>query len=114
MTRRDKIKAKILARCEIDPETGCWLYMGRTSGNGRGGGYGRFDFDGGTMATHKAMWVCEHGPVPPKKQLDHTCPGRRRNCCNPDHLELVTHKENQRRRDAHRKAKSADDERLAA
>jgi hypothetical protein len=52
------------------------------------------------------MWVCEHGIIPPKKQLDHTCPGHRRLCCNPAHLELATHKENQRRRDKRIKARA--------
>ena len=100
MTRIERIKAKIMARVVIDQETGCWLWQGPTSGEGRGGGYGRFCLDGGTMATHKDMWICEHGPIPPRKQLDHTEPcGNRRNCCNPAHLELVTHKENMKRRD---------------
>jgi hypothetical protein len=49
------------------------------------------------MAVHIVMFVLEHGPIPPRKQLDHLC--RTRRCVNADHLELVTHKENQRRRD---------------
>ena len=104
-SRRDRIRAKILAQCIVDPETGCLLWQGGTSGDGRGGGYGRVRVDGGTVATHIAMWVCEHGIIPPKKQLDHleVCRGRR-NCCNDKHLELVTHKQNQKRRDARRKA----------
>ncbi|MDQ0472781.1 hypothetical protein QO011_005811 [Labrys wisconsinensis] len=50
------------------------------------------------------MWIVEHGPIPPRKQLDHCCPGRRRRCINPwsEHTELVTHKRNQARRDAAR------------
>jgi len=107
MSRRDRIRAKILAQCIIDPETGCYLWQGGNSGEGRGGGYGRVRLDGGTVATHIAMWVNEHGIVPSKKQLDHACPGPgvpRRNCCNPAHLELVTHKQNQKRRDARRRA----------
>lgn len=107
MSRRDSIRAKIIAQCIIDPETGCYLWQGGTSGNGRGGGYGRIWLNGGTVATHIAMWVNEHGIIPPRKQLDHACPGPaipRRNCCNPDHLELVTHKQNQKRRDARRRA----------
>lgn len=104
MTRRDRIRAKILANCIVDPETGCFIWQGPTSGEGRGGGYGRMKLDGGTVATHIAMWVNEHGLIPPKKQLDHMCPGHRRLCCNPDHLELVTHKQNQKRRDMRRQA----------
>ncbi|WP_409999214.1 HNH endonuclease signature motif containing protein [Bradyrhizobium sp. SZCCHNG3015] len=57
--------------------------------------------DGGTMAVHIVMYVLEHGPIPPRKQLDHRCRARR--CVNADHLEMVTHKENQRRRDEARR-----------
>jgi hypothetical protein len=53
------------------------------------------------MATHIVMWTVEHGPIPPRKQLDHLC--RNRLCANADHLELVTHKQNQRRRDEARR-----------
>lgn len=53
--------------------------------------------DGQTVAVHIVSWTNEHGFVPGKKQLDHLC--RRRLCVNDLHLELVTHKENQKRRD---------------
>jgi hypothetical protein len=99
--RRLTIMAKITARTVLTPgplDTACWTWPGPTSGeSGRGKGYGRTCIDGGTVATHKAMWICEHGPIPPRKQLDHLCGNRL--CCNPDHLELVTHKQNQKRRD---------------
>ena len=97
--RRDRIRAKILARVEIDAN-GCWLWNGPTSGNsGRGKGYPRMSLSGQTVAVHLVMWTNEHGFIPGKKQLDHKC--RNRLCVNPDpkHTELVTHKENMRRRD---------------
>jgi hypothetical protein len=103
--RRDRIKAKVWGSCDIVEgplDTPCYLWTRGTSGEGRGGGYGRVTIDGATMATHIAVWVCEFGPIPPRKQLDHLC--KRRRCCNPEHLEMVTHKENQKRRDASRKA----------
>lgn len=53
--------------------------------------------DGQTVAVHRVMWTNVHGFIPGKKQIDHKC--RQRMCVNPDHLEMVTHKENQRRRD---------------
>lgn len=78
---------------------GCWLWIGPDSGDGRGGGYGRMCVDGATMAVHIVMWIIRNGPIPPKKQLDHNCPGApNRKCCNPDHLDLVTHLKNQRLR----------------
>lgn len=100
MTRRDRIRDKILTRVVVQPDTGCWIWMGPTSGQtGRGRGYPRMSLDGATVAVHLAMWIVEHGPIPPRKQLDHRC--RNRLCVNPgpEHTEMVTHKENQRRRD---------------
>lgn len=98
--RRVKILTKVMGRVEIDEETGCWLWQGPTSGNGRGGGYGRMCLDGQTVAVHRVMATLFMGYIPGKKQVDHVC--RNRLCVNPDHLEIVTHKENQRRRDAER------------
>lgn len=98
--RRAEIREKIMARVKIDPVTGCWIWTGPTSGNkGRGKNYPRMFLSGQTVAVHLVMWTNEHGYIPGKRQLDHKC--RNRLCINPDpqHTELVTHKENQRRRD---------------
>lgn len=99
--RRMKITQKVMLRV-VKTEDGCWIWTGPTSGhNGRGRGYPRMSLDGGTMAVHIVMYIIEFGPIPPRKQIDHTC--RNRLCVNPDHLEMVTHKVNQRRRDAARR-----------
>lgn len=106
--RRAAIVAKVLARVEISAEGGrgldtpCWLWTGPDSGSGRGGGYPRMSLDGATVAVHITMWVIENGPVPPRKQIDHRCSNRR--CVNPDHLQMVTHKKNQKLRDERRAA----------
>lgn len=103
-SRRDRIRAKIEARCVTVSgplETPCKVWIGPTSGEGRGGGYGRMNLDGATVAVHIAIFVVEHGPVPPRKQIDHRC--RNRLCCAEDHLEMVTHKANQKRRDQARR-----------
>lgn len=101
MCRRATLFEKIYARCVLTPgplETPCLIWQGADSGKGRGGGYPRMDFEGGKLAVHIAMWVIKFGPIPSKKQLDHRCNVRR--CVAPDHLELVTHLQNQRRRAA--------------
>jgi hypothetical protein len=105
MSRRDRIAAKIAARVReepapewMPPELGpCHVWTGPHSGNGRGGDYPRMSLDGQTVAVHLVAWTNENGFIPGRKQLDHLC--RRRMCVNDKHLELVTHKENQRRRD---------------
>lgn len=81
----------------IDAETGCWEWTGGTSGScGRGHSYPRMSLDGQTVAVHRVMFTNEFGYVPSKKQIDHLC--KNRCCVNPDHLEMVTHRENQRRK----------------
>lgn len=103
--RREQIISKILDRVvELDCGyvTPCWCWTGPTSGNGRGGGYARMCLDGLTVAVHKVMYVCCYGYIHNKRQVDHLC--NNRICCNPDHLEAVTHKQNQKRRDQRRKA----------
>lgn len=99
--RRKKIFDKIMSKVIINYDTGCWEWKGGTSGTGRGGHYGRMCLDGGTVSTHICMWINFFGMIPPKKQIDHKC--NNRICCNPDHLQMLTHKQNQRLRDKRRK-----------
>lgn len=99
--RRTDIMGRIKAGAEIRDaghDTPCWLWTGATSGNGRGGGYPRMKLNDHTCAVHKVSFVNVHGYVPGNKQIDHKC--RNRLCVNPDHLEMVSHIENQKRRDA--------------
>lgn len=103
-SRRADIIERIQSRCLV-VDTGfvldgqpspCHLWQGPTSGSGRGGNYGRMSLDGQTVATHIVVFTHYYGYIPSKKQLDHLC--NQRACCNPAHLELVTHLTNQRRR----------------
>ncbi|WP_390881232.1 MULTISPECIES: HNH endonuclease signature motif containing protein [Nitratireductor] len=101
MSRRERIREKIMARVEVvdtGHETPCHLWTGPTSGDGRGGQYARMSLDGQTVAVHKVSWTNENGFIPGKKQLDHKC--RQRLCVRESHLELVTHRQNQKRRAA--------------
>lgn len=114
--RRQKLFDKIVARVRIHlprdgQTTGCWEYLGADSGKpgrgrdkGRGHSYGRMCVDGATMAVHIVMWVIFHGPIPPRKQIDHSGKCWTRKCCNFDHLQMVTHKRNQKLRAQRSKA----------
>lgn len=105
-TRREAIVKRILEQVEICQRSRCWNWQGADSGDGRGGGYPRMSLDGRTVVVHRVMATHVYGFIPSKRQVDHTC--RNRRCVNPDHLELVSHAENQRRRaDAARLKKAA-------
>ncbi len=66
---------------------GCWLWKGYLHL-----GYGRFNDGQRIVRAHR--WAYENlvGQIPDAMQVDHLC--RCRACVNPDHMELVTQKEN--------------------
>jgi hypothetical protein len=54
---------------------------------------------GRTVYVHRYLYLLAKGPIPSGLELDHLCGNKR--CCNPDHLEAVTHRENMRRAAQH-------------
>lgn len=46
----------------------------------------------GNRVVHRLFYEMSRGSIPPGLELDHLC--RVRACCNPDHLEAVTTREN--------------------
>jgi len=78
---------RIMARIEMEPNTGCWIWMGYVDQYG----YGQININGKKEKVHRVLY----GVVPKGLEIDHLC--RIHSCCNPDHLEAVTHKENCRR-----------------
>jgi hypothetical protein len=71
------------------PELGaCWEYQRYIDP----AGYARISYQGESRYGHIVAYSIAKGPVPEGKELDHLC--RVRHCCNPDHLEPVTHQVN--------------------
>jgi hypothetical protein len=87
-------EGRVMARVSVDAH-GCWIFNGaRTTA-----GYGHLNIGAGSWAmTHVITYEHHIGAVPRGLELDHLC--RVRACCNPAHLEPVTHTENVRRGDA--------------
>lgn len=76
------------AKVDLNGEGGCWLWTAATSR-----GYGRFtDENGRQIAAHRWGYTRLVGPIPEGLVLDHLC--RVRNCVRPEHLEVVTEREN--------------------
>jgi len=55
-------------------------------------GYGYMKFEGKNWRVHRLVFEQIHGLIPEGLVLDHLC--RNRACCNPNHLEIVTVREN--------------------
>lgn len=76
--------------------TPCWIWQRSDDGKG----YGHVQYDGRVRSTHKLVYEEVVGRIPIGLELDHRC--RVKLCCNPLHLEPVTHGENNRRAALHR------------
>lgn len=76
-----------LAR-QTDRTGDCWNWTGSISS----GGYGTLTVHGLFKYAHRLAWELDHGPIPDGLVIDHKC--RNRRCVRPDHLHVVTTKEN--------------------
>jgi hypothetical protein len=75
----------------VKPELGrCWIYEQDSTYP-----YGRVGWFGIWVYAHQLTYTFLRGRVPKPLELDHLCENKI--CCNPWHLEAVTHMENMRR-----------------
>jgi len=80
VAERDALKAEV-AR-------GCWVMQRGVKPDG----YAEVFKRGKNYYAHRVVYEAIRGPIPAGMQIDHLC--RNRSCVNPDHLEVVTRKEN--------------------
>lgn len=84
---KQTVRERLLSKVRIS-ETGCWEWLGAASPKG----YGRINVDGKNRLAHRISYALFVGPLADDLQIDHLC--RNRKCCNPEHLEQVTGREN--------------------
>lgn len=85
---------RLLSRVDTSDPKDCWTWPGADNGVGYGV-IGSGGHSGSNVYTHRVAYEHIIGPIPPGLVLDHLC--RNRRCCNPTHLEPVTHRTNLRR-----------------
>jgi hypothetical protein len=87
-----RLPERFWAKVDVDPTTECWAWTGHRIPTG----YGRVWVAGRQQFTHRFAFASLVGGLPDWTstglELDHLC--RNRGCCNPSHLELVSHREN--------------------
>ena len=85
---RCSLPDRINDRIRVNPETGCWEWVGTR----RPDGYGVITVDGRLCRAHRYVFTLLRGDIPEGLVLDHLC--RVPRCVNPDHLEPVTQRIN--------------------
>ena len=90
-----RLPDRFWAKVSVDLETGCWNWTASKCKEGYRAGYGIFNVGGRASSPYVLTYTALVGPVPAGLELDHLC--RNRGCCNPEHLEPVTHAENMAR-----------------
>lgn len=84
----------------VHADNGCWIWVGSGSGKSYDrdsgeGGYGQLRWKGQSWMAHRWAYEYWREPLHPEDTLDHLC--RNTRCCNPEHLEVVSRRENIKR-----------------
>lgn len=88
LPERPQIEDRLWSKIARVGEDECWEWTASRTGDG----YGNIRVNGRSLRAHRLVYELEIGRIPPGLELDHLC--RNRACCNPAHLEVVSHQEN--------------------
>lgn len=87
--RRD-IRERFDSKWTPEPNTGCWLWL--DAPRSAEVEYGTLKIGNSNKTAHRLAWELYRGPIPDGLIIDHVC--RVKACVNPDHLRIVTPREN--------------------
>ena len=85
------LQERFEAQYITEPNSGCWLWVGAVDREG----YGQIRDNYACKKAHRVSYELHKDKIPDGHQIDHLC--RVTSCVNPDHLEIVTARENKRR-----------------
>jgi len=85
-----RLAGRIIARSRLVGD--CWVWQGGKDAQGYGALTVKIADRKRRVKTHRLMYAHAKGGIPEGRVLDHLC--RNPSCCNPDHLEAVTQREN--------------------
>lgn len=76
-------------RCIVNIKTNCWEWQGYVNKQG----YGTMSYHGTSgKLVHRVVYKAIIGDIPDNLIIRHKCDNKK--CCNPDHLEIGTQKDN--------------------
>lgn len=79
---------RVVDQILFEPNTGHWLWLNNRNRQG----YGRGTIAGRQLLMHRYVYTHLVGPIPDGMVIDHLC--RVRHCVNPNHLRVVTPRQN--------------------
>lgn len=88
LSRWVSLEERLASRIDKRGPDECWPWMAYLNVSG----YPEVRVSGRLQKVSRVVYEMLVGPIPPGLEIDHLC--RNRACCNPAHLEPVTHREN--------------------
>lgn len=87
-----ELPQRIIEKISFQSKSECWEWNGYVRPDGYGETRWKKNSKWGHELVHRLTYQAYVGPIPFELQIDHICKNTR--CCNPNHLQAVTAKQN--------------------